>query len=153
MKKFYESRPQQIIEGLCLALLAGMILLPILFWSRLPDPFPGHFNGAGEIDRWGAKWEIFLLPGTSVFMYLLLTFACGLLLPSIKKGELPPSAFHWLSALKPMVLALFAFIEGYQAAARTMPGWVEPAVLAAMGVVIVGFLVSAICFQAKRSGS
>lgn len=153
MKKFYESRLQKIIEGLCLALLAGMILLPILFWGRLPDPFPGHFNGAGEIDRWGAKWEIFLLPGTGVFLYLLLTFACGLLLPAIKKGELPPSSFYWLSALKPMVLALFAFIEGYQAAARTMPGWAEPAVWAAMGVAMAGFLVSSIRFAVKRSGS
>ena len=65
--------PQKIIECACAAMILGMILGLLLFWSQIPDQVPGHYNSAGEIDRWGDKWELLLLPSCGVFLYCIIS--------------------------------------------------------------------------------
>lgn len=143
--------PQKILEGVCLAVLAGLILGPILFWGRLPDQIPGHYNGAGEIDRWGDKWELLLLPVFGVLMYLSLSFCCWLVGEFARKGEAPQSAYTWLAGTKLVVIGTFAVIEGHSALARPMGTWLLPVDIALMAVLITGFLISALRF-ARRQG-
>lgn len=50
----------------------GSILLLMLVWSNLPEKVPGHYNAAGEVDRWGAKGELFILPGVGLFILILM---------------------------------------------------------------------------------
>lgn len=54
------------ITSFCLS-----ILFLILQWSDIPDQVPGHFNGAGEVDRWGSKYELFILLTIGVFLFIL----------------------------------------------------------------------------------
>ncbi|CAM5203361.1 hypothetical protein UACE39S_06305 [Ureibacillus acetophenoni] len=42
-------------------------------WGTLPDKIPGHFNGLGEVDRWGSKSEIIILPIIGGFIFVLMT--------------------------------------------------------------------------------
>lgn len=46
-----------------LSLFIGMctIIVPILFWKRIPDQIPTHYNGAGVIDHYGEKSTLVLL--------------------------------------------------------------------------------------------
>ena len=43
------------------------IILPLavtLIWLQfLPEQVPLHYDFAGNIDRWGSKWENLLIPG------------------------------------------------------------------------------------------
>ena len=32
----------------------------------LPDKIPAHYNAAGEVDRWGSKYEMLIFPGLIV---------------------------------------------------------------------------------------
>lgn len=54
--------------------IASIVFL-IVIWGRLPDKVPAHYNLAGEIDRWGSKWELLILPIigglTLIFMQIL----------------------------------------------------------------------------------
>ncbi|WP_456276289.1 DUF1648 domain-containing protein [Bacillus sp. AK128] len=50
----------------------GSIILLIAIWNQLPEQVPGHYNAAGEVDRWGAKYELLILPGVGVFMTLFM---------------------------------------------------------------------------------
>ena len=54
----------------------GVFLASILYiiveWGKIPDEVPGHFNGAGEVDRWGSKFELFILPFIGLFLWILL---------------------------------------------------------------------------------
>jgi len=54
----------------------GLFVLSILYilvmWGKLPEEIPGHFNGAGEVDRWGSKVELFILPFIGIFLWGLL---------------------------------------------------------------------------------
>lgn len=37
------------------------ILLPIVFWSKIPDQIPMHYNAAGVVDNWSDKTSLILL--------------------------------------------------------------------------------------------
>lgn len=60
---------------LSVVLLGFMFLQVIFYWSELPEQIPIHFNAIGEVDDWGGKGTLFLLPiiGTIV-IYLPLFF-------------------------------------------------------------------------------
>lgn len=59
------------------ALLVFAALLMCLFgqFASLPDKVPGHYNGAGEVDRWGSKIELFILPiiGAAMWVFMSIT--------------------------------------------------------------------------------
>ena len=152
MKNFSSklTLPQKTIEVVCAAVLLVMVLGPIIFWGRLPDQIPGHFNGAGEIDRWASKWELLLMPMFSVFMYALLSAACWLIGESVRKGELPRSAYTWITGTKLVTIGNFAVIEWHSALARPMGTWLLPVVIALLAVLITGFLISALQFARNQ---
>lgn len=148
MKKL--TMPQKVIELACLAILAGMILGPLLFWSQIPDQIPGHYNSAGEIDRWTGKWELLLLPVFGLLLYGLLSFCCWLIGETIRKGELPRSAYTWIAGTKLLVIGTFAVIEWHMASARPTLAWLIPVDGFLLAALMTGFLVSALRFAGKR---
>lgn len=50
----------------------GSLLFLVFAWNKLPDEVPAHYNALGEVDRWGSKWELLLLPGIGVFIIFLM---------------------------------------------------------------------------------
>ena len=46
-----------------LSFLIGALttLLPIIFWSKIPDEIPMHYNAAGVVDNWSDKSSLILL--------------------------------------------------------------------------------------------
>ncbi|WP_100330246.1 DUF1648 domain-containing protein [Bacillus xiapuensis] len=49
------------------------ILFLFIVWGNLPEKVPAHYGFSGEVNRWGSKWELLILPGTGVFLLLLMT--------------------------------------------------------------------------------
>ena len=47
---------------------AGSIVFLFFVWNQLPDEVPAHYNAVGEVDRWGSKWELLILPGIGAFI-------------------------------------------------------------------------------------
>lgn len=45
-----------------LALIILGFVLAGLFFSVAPDQVPVHYGASGQIDRWGSKYEMLLLP-------------------------------------------------------------------------------------------
>lgn len=52
----------------------GSIVFLISVWSKLPAEVPAHYNAAGEVNRWGSKWELLILPGIGLFIIVLMQF-------------------------------------------------------------------------------
>ncbi|MFB7156520.1 DUF1648 domain-containing protein [Lysinibacillus sp. NPDC056232] len=56
----------------------GLFVLSIFYifvmWGKLPEEIPAHFNGAGEVNRWGSKIELFILPLIGIFLWIFLGF-------------------------------------------------------------------------------
>ena len=63
--------------------IIGIVLLPFIYlaflWNQLPKTIPVHWNNNGEIDRFGDKTELLLLP----ILLPLLTYFIFLVVPKI----------------------------------------------------------------------
>ena len=63
--------------------IIGIVLLPFIYlaflWNQLPKTIPVHWNINGEIDRFGDKTELLLLP----ILLPLLTYFIFLFVPKI----------------------------------------------------------------------
>jgi len=42
----------------CAALLLLVVAATVLFWPQMPERVPVHWNAAGEVDRYGSRWEL-----------------------------------------------------------------------------------------------
>lgn len=49
------------------------VLLLIYVWNDLPDKVPAHYNILGEVDRWGSKGTLIVLPFIAAFLALIMT--------------------------------------------------------------------------------
>ena len=67
------SKYEIVIEVISLLLLIGSGLLLLKEYEGLPEIIPVHFNFSGQADGWGPKAILFILPGSSLFIYLLTT--------------------------------------------------------------------------------
>lgn len=55
------------IAAACLAVTPALLLLRA--WSSLPEEIPSHFGPSGRPDRWGARWQAWLLPLATIVVY------------------------------------------------------------------------------------
>ena len=53
--------------------LAGLLILPLLYYWDLPGSIPQHYEMNGQPDAFGSKWMIWLLPLVGLIMYSGLT--------------------------------------------------------------------------------
>lgn len=63
------ARVLNIAALIVLVCMTGYVLLR---WQKIPDRIPGHFNGAGNIDRMTGKGSLIFLVGIPWFFYLFL---------------------------------------------------------------------------------
>jgi uncharacterized membrane protein len=79
-----------ILEFLSIIGLLAMLGLVIYYYPKLPEIIPTHFNGSGQPDGYGNKSDFWILPGISVFTYVLLTLI-----------NLVPHKFNYLVTITP----------------------------------------------------
>lgn len=93
--------------------LIGIVLLPFLYlayvWNQLPAKVPLHYNIKGEIDRYGDKSELILIPIlTSVLIYIIF-IAVPYIDPKkqIQKMGRKYDTLKWVTTTFMSVLAMF----------------------------------------------
>lgn len=59
----------KVFDVLVVALFAAALVYLILQWNQLPDQIPAHFGADGEVDRYGSRVELLLLPFIGVIMW------------------------------------------------------------------------------------
>lgn len=64
----------KIIEVISSVALVAFWLMNIFAFSTLPENIPTHYNGMGEVDSYGPKITIFLLPVLGTLIFVFLTF-------------------------------------------------------------------------------
>jgi len=70
--KIPKTRVEWVYDVIGYSLYAGTILFLAVIWTDLPGEVPAHYNALGEVDRWGSKWELFILPGIGAFILLIM---------------------------------------------------------------------------------
>ncbi len=93
--------------------LLVIVALPFIYlaytWPQLPEQVPLHWNMKGEIDRYGSKLELLMIP----FLLPVLTYLIFLVVPNIdpkdklnKMGK-KLGSIKWLLTTLMSILALF----------------------------------------------
>ena len=58
-----------------LAIMPALLLLRA--WSSLPEEIPVHFGLSGQPDRWGGRWQAWLIPLVALVIYGTFSQATG----------------------------------------------------------------------------
>ena len=61
MEKKEHIQVYKKLHRISLLIGALTILLPIVFWGKIPDQIPMHYNAAGVVDNWSDKASLILL--------------------------------------------------------------------------------------------
>lgn len=120
----------KLIEIITLFILIIMIIYPFVMWNTLPSKIPAHYNALGEIDRWGTKYELFVLPIVGVFLYGLMSlvslFPSAWNIPVTVTRENRKRVYQTVKSLlvfmKLEVIVLFGYLEYHSTQMKNMPG-------------------------------
>ncbi len=139
----------KIIYTLSILLMVGTFIYLLIAWNQLPDKIPGHFNSAGEIDRWGSKYELFITPVISVFIFLGITLLekhpegwnTGVNVTKNNKDRVYKEIKNMIVTLKFLVILTFTFITVYSSLAIPLPASFLPAAMILIFGSMIYFLV------------
>lgn len=126
-----KTKSEQMWDLVGYLFFIGSVLLLVVVWSHLPDQVPAHFNFKGEVDRYGSKYELIILPVIGLFtMLLLLTFEKHPEMHNYPKrfNESNAAQFYlhsrkMLNQLKNITLILFAILP-FESVSMAL-GWTE----------------------------
>ena len=130
----------KLLNRMSLLVLLGTALFLALYWRHIPQKVPMHFNAAGQIDRWGSKAELLILPVIAWLLYLLMTVVeqfpgawnTGVKVTEENRERVYALLGHMLSTLKFLIMVMFAWITLWCALAKPLPVWFLPVVLGAV---------------------
>lgn len=135
----------RLMNWLSLLLLLGTTVFLVVSWPHIPAEVPMHFNALGEIDRWGGKGGLLVLPVIGWAVYVLMTVVehfpslwnTGVQITVENRARVYRLLGHLLSTLKLLTTAMFAGLTLWCPLARPLPGWFLPVVL----VVLFGDMI------------
>lgn len=129
-----------VLNVLCLAILICTVLFLLCTWTRIPDKVPMHHDFAGNVDRWGGKSEIIVLPVISWITYLFLTLIerfpeiwnTGVTVTEENKERVYSVLLHLISSIKFIIILLFAWLTVQTAVGFELGAWFLPVFLLAI---------------------
>ena len=135
--KTENTRADRILDFLGWILLIGTLAYLILGWSSFPDQIPMHYNGAGEIDRWGGKGEIIFIEVMMWILYLGIgvvekypqIWNTGVEVTVKNKEKVYRTLKYMLKTLKFLTALIFAYLIVNSLQSAPLPGWFTPAVM------------------------
>lgn len=138
--KIRRGKLDMILNLLCLILLIGITLWLTIFWDRIPDQVPMHYDFAGNINRWGKKSEMLLLPVMAWLLYLLLTvierfpkiWNTGVTVTEENRERVYTSLLHLISTMKFIIVCIFTWLIVQTPLGISLPGWFMIVVLLAV---------------------
>ena len=68
-----KTRFESVLDAIGITIFIMTLGYLFFHFGSLPDQVPGHFNAVGEVNRWGSKMELIILPVIGGSMWLLFT--------------------------------------------------------------------------------
>lgn len=101
------TRLQMALCVLTWVIAAVTILLTGLSWNSLPAQVPTHYNFAGEVDAWGGKGTVWLVP-VMVVIACAIVEVCARLRPDRINIPVKARAEHMLESYRVMRTMCYA---------------------------------------------
>ena len=137
-----------LVDSVCTALLLGCVIFLLARWGSIPQQVPAHYNAAGEVDRWGGKWEMLILPGLAALLTggltLLEHFPAvwnpGAAVSKENRERVYAVLGRMLRTEKLILNVALVAITINSALTRPLPGWFTPGFLATVFGTLAVFL-------------
>lgn len=108
-----------IIEIINYFLLILFWVITSLVYKHLPNKIPTHYNGFGEVDAYGDKTTIFLLPLIATVLFLIVsisaknphTFKYSITITEQNAEGQYKNAMRFMQLIKLFMLLVFIFID------------------------------------------
>ncbi|MBP2257926.1 DUF1648 domain-containing protein [Virgibacillus alimentarius] len=68
--KIKQTPIEKILNIIAFVIFLGSILYILFEWSSMPNEVPGHYNAIGEVDRWGRKGELWIVPFVGLVLWV-----------------------------------------------------------------------------------
>jgi len=145
-----ERNALDILETIVsLSCLVGVVIYLILAWRSIPEQIPGHYNAAGQVDRWGDKSELIVLPIVSWILYGLITLIerfpqvwnTGVRVTSENRASVYRLLKSMIAVVKMFMLLMFASLTVISSLSLSLPVWYVLAFLVALFGAIAYFIV------------
>lgn len=143
--KIKNNRIDIAMEMFCLICVIGITLYLVFNWSNIPDKIPMHYDWAGNIDRWGNKSELMILPGMTWFLYLMITgleqipkiWNTGVTVTEENKVRVYRVLKYMIKSLKTIMVVDFTYLTVVSMMGKELSGWFAFVVL----VLVFGDLI------------
>lgn len=128
--------------------VTGLFLTIFLNWNTFPDKIPGHYNAAGEIDRWGNKWELLILPICLLFIYALISMLSrypqiwntGVTVTDHNREQVYSVLYSMIVTIKLIMAATFAYLSLCQISFIDLSAWLLPIELIILFAVLAFYI-------------
>ena len=139
-----------VLNWVCLLALIGTALYLAFNWGSIPDKIPVHYNAMGEIDRWGSKAELLILPLISWITYIGLSvierfprvWNTGVKITVENRDRIYTIILNMIVTLKLVTTSIFVFLTIYSTLSKPLPIWFTPIFLILTFGTIFSFMVS-----------
>lgn len=146
------------IQRITLGVGALSIVLPIIFWNKIPDKIPSHYNVSGIADQYSDKGILifllfvtaFLMGIMSITVYYVKQEVVSRYAKEAEKSQMG-DVYAMLIFMNFAIQCMFAYIIFCSAAGRELGAWFLPIVLIAVFGPLLFFLIKSYRAGGKSS--
>ena len=145
-----ERNALDVLEAIVsLSCLVGVTAYLILAWSTIPAQIPAHYNAAGEVNRWGSRSELIILPIISWLIYGMITLIerfpqvwnTGVRVTEENRAVVYRLLKNMIAYVKMITLSIFSCLTVLSSLARNLPLWFLLAFMALLFGTIAYYIV------------
>lgn len=108
----------KIANLISLIFVIGILIYILIVWKDIPDMIPGHYNMAGEIDKYSSKNSIWILVGVQILLFAMMSvierfpniWNTGVQITAENRERVYTTLRNMLSYLKMMIMGYFSYM-------------------------------------------
>lgn len=108
----------KIANLISLLSVVGIVLYVIITWENIPDMIPGHYNIAGEIDKYSSKNSIWILIVVQILLFTMMSvlerfpniWNTGVQITEENRERLYTNLRNMQTYLKMMIMIYFSYM-------------------------------------------
>lgn len=123
----------QKIQYVTVGIAFTSVLLPLIFWKKIPEKIPQHYNGAGEVDIWSDKTSLILLFFVILFLLGMMSVVMYFIRTSGSSANASESEKKTYGRLYPVIvlmnlclMLMFAYMVFCSVTCRALGKWFLP---------------------------
>jgi uncharacterized membrane protein len=132
--KIARNKLDIIKEICCIVCLVGVLIYLLISWAIIPDKIPGHYNAAGQIDKFSGKSSLIILYVVNLIMYIGISILEKF--PQIWNVGVRVTAENWyrvyrtikdmIKTMKLLMVIVFSYLIINSAVAVPLHAWFTP---------------------------